>query len=159
MPRSFEGEKDASRLRFAIIASRFNDDIVEGLLAGALDALTRHNVDDDKISIYRCPGAFEIPTLARQLCMTGRYNAIIALGCLLRGETLHFEVLSYQVTLELSRVSVDTQVPIAFGVLTCETVAQAQARSGRGDGNKGFEAAEAAVQMATLWRAVRTTGG
>jgi len=158
MPRTIEGDNDASRFRFAIVASRFNDDIVEGLLAGALDALTRRNVVDDNISLFRCPGAFEIPTVARSLCSSGRYNAVIALGCLLRGDTLHFEVLSHQVTLELSRVSVDTQVPIAFGVLTCDTQEQAEARSGRGDGNKGFEAAEAAIEMATLWRALRSSG-
>jgi len=158
MPRTIEGDTDASRFRFAIVASRFNDDIVEGLLAGALDALTRRNVDDNNIHLFRCPGAFEIPTVVRSLCSSGRYNAVIALGCLLRGDTLHFEVLSHQVTLELSRVSVDTQVPVAFGVLTCDTQEQAEARSGRGDGNKGFEAAEAALDMATLWRALRSSG-
>ena len=157
MPRTFEGTTDATQLRFAVVASRFNDDIVEGLLAGALDALTRRGVSDENITVYRCPGAFEIPTLTRALCTSGNYHGVIALGCLLRGDTLHFEVLSNQVTLELSRVSVDTQVPVAFGVLTCDTQEQAEARSGRGDGNKGFEAAEAAVEMATLWRVLRTT--
>ncbi|MGZ7031101.1 MAG: 6,7-dimethyl-8-ribityllumazine synthase [Thermoanaerobaculia bacterium] len=156
MPRSFEGDMDASRLRFAIIASRFNDEIVQGLLAGALDALTRHGVEDDNIAVYRCPGAFEIPALARKLASTETANAIIALGCLLRGDTLHFEILSNQVTMELSRVSVDMKYPIAFGVLTCNTLEQAEARSGRGDGNKGFEAAVAAIEMATLWRALRS---
>jgi 6,7-dimethyl-8-ribityllumazine synthase len=158
MPRTIEGNRDASHFRFAIVASRFNEDVVKGLLDGALDALTRNNVDDSAISVYRCPGAFEIPTVARALCSSGRYNAVIALGCLLKGDTLHFEVLSYQVTLELSRVSVETQVPVAFGVLTCNTQEQADARSGRGDGNKGFEAAEAAIEMASLWRALRTSG-
>src|SRR6185503_11090319 len=104
------------------------------------------------------PGAFEIPTVARRLCSPDHYDAIIALGCLLRGETLHFEILSQQVTMELSRIAVDAQMPIAFGVLTCDTFEQAEARSGRGDGNKGFEAALAAIEMANLWRAVRTAG-
>ena len=152
MPRSFEGDLDASPLRFAIIASRFNDEIVQGLLAGALDCLTRRGADDENITLYRVPGAFEIPTLARKLVATANIDAIIALGCLLRGDTLHFEVLSNQVTMELSRVSVDAQLPIAFGVLTCDTFEQAEARSGPGDGNKGFEAALAAIEMANLFR-------
>jgi len=150
MSRSFEGDLDASRLRFAIIASRFNEEIVSGLLAGALDALARHGADE--ITVYRCPGAFEIPTVARKVCATAKVDAIIALGCLLRGETLHFEILSSQVTMELSRVAVDAQFPIAFGVLTCDTFEQAAARSGRGEGNKGFEAALAAIEMANLFR-------
>ena len=154
MPRSFEGDLDASRLRFAIIASRFNDEIVGGLLAGALDALTRHGAKDENITVYRCPGAFEIPTVARKLCTAGGIDAIIGLGCLLRGDTLHFEILSHQVTLELSRVAVDAQFPIAFGVLTCDTLEQAEARSARGEGNKGFEAALAAIEMANLWRTI-----
>jgi 6,7-dimethyl-8-ribityllumazine synthase len=139
--------------RLAIVASRFNEEIVSGLLAGAEKALAGHNV-----TIFRCPGAFEIPTVAKNLCASGRYDSVIALGCLLRGDTLHFEVLSHQVTLELSRVSVETQVPVAFGVLTCDTYEQAEARSGPGEGNKGAEAAEAAVDMATLWRALRSSG-
>jgi 6,7-dimethyl-8-ribityllumazine synthase len=155
MPRSFEGDLDASGLRFAIIASRFNDEIVSGLLAGALDCLSRHGAADDRISVYRVPGAFEIPAMARQLTAHAEVDAIIALGCLLRGETLHFEVLSSQVTIELSRVAVDAQFPIAFGVLTCDTLEQAEARSGSGDGNKGFEAAQAAIEMANLFRGMR----
>ena len=139
--------------RIAIVASRFNEDIVEGLLAGAQSALANHQV-----TVYRCPGAFEIPTVTRVLCSNGKHDAVIALGCLLRGETLHFEVLSYQVTLELSRVSVDTQTPVAFGVLTCDTEEQALARSRPDRENKGAEAARAAIEMASLWRAVRSAG-
>ena len=158
MPRSFEGELDASGLRFAIIASRFNDEIVQGLLAGGLDALKRHGADDGKIAIYRCPGAVEIPSVARKLVAEASADAIIALGCLIRGDTLHFEILSHQVTRELSRVAVDAQLPIAFGVLTCDTYEQAEARSSPGEGNKGAEAALAAIEMANLWRAIRTLG-
>src|SRR5512132_372885 len=139
MPRSFEGDLDASRLRFAIIASRFNDEIVSGLLAGALEALKRNGADDSNVTVYRCPGAFEIPTVARKLCTAGGIDAIVALGCLLRGDTLHFEILAQQVTTGLSRVAVDAEFPIAFGVLTCDTYEQAEARSGSGEGNKGFE--------------------
>ena len=150
MRPAIEGDHNAGSLRFAIIASRFNDEIVEGLLAGALDCLQRHGAAADAITTYRVPGAFEIPTLARALA--GRFDAIIAIGCLIRGETFHFEVLSMQVTNELSRVD----GPVAFGVITCNTYEQAVARSSPGAGNKGCEAAFAAIEMANLWRAVRS---
>ncbi len=154
MPRSFEGDHNAEGLRFAIIASRFNDDIVTGLLDGALSCLTRHGAGE--IAIYRVPGAFEIPTLAARLVDAGGMDAIITLGCLLRGETPHFEYISSQVTSELSRLSVDTRFPIAFGVITVNTQEQAVARSSKGSGNKGWEAALAAIEMANLWRQIRT---
>lgn len=154
MPRSFEGDLDASGLRFGIIASRFNDEIVSGLLDGAVTCLQRHGADDDAISIYRVPGAFEIPTLARLL--SGQHDALIALGCLLRGDTPHFDFISAQVTSELSHVSVKTQSPIAFGVITVNTREQALERSSPGTSNKGWEAALAAIEMANLWRALRT---
>jgi 6,7-dimethyl-8-ribityllumazine synthase len=155
MPRSFEGDLNAEGLRIAVIASRFNDDIVSGLLDGALDCLRRHGVADDSISLFRVPGAFELPALAAQLT-SHRFNAIIALGCLLRGDTPHFDFISQQVTLELSRVSVDARLPVAFGVITCNTYEQAVQRSSAGAGNKGWEAALAAIEMANLWRVLRT---
>lgn len=154
MPRSFEGDLAAGGLRFAIIASRFNDDIVSGLLDGALTCLARHGADDDAIALYRVPGAFEIPTLAAKLA--GTCDAIITLGCLLRGDTPHFDFISAQVTSELSRVSCETRFPIAFGVITCNTREQAVERSSEGTSNKGWEAALAAIEMANLWRALRT---
>lgn len=157
MPRSFEGDLNADGLRFGVIASRFNDEIVDGLLAGALDCLVRHGAADGDIDLFRVPGAFEIPQLARKLA--GRYDAIITLGCLLRGDTPHFEYISAQVTNELSRVGVDTGAPLAFGVITVNTHEQAVARSSPGAGNKGWEAALAAIEMANLWRAVRTENG
>jgi 6,7-dimethyl-8-ribityllumazine synthase len=150
MPRSFEGDLNAQGLRFGVIASRFNDDIVAGLLDGALDCLTRHGARDEDVAVYRVPGAFEIPTLARVL--VGRHDAVIALGCLLRGDTPHFDFISAQVTNELSRVSVETQFPVAFGVITCNTYEQAVARSSPGSGNKGWEAALAAIEMANLFK-------
>src|SRR5258706_4860706 len=156
MPRSFEGDHNAGGLRFAVIASRFNNEIVDGLLRGALECLTRHGAADDTISVYRVPGAFEIPTLARTLIDDGGLDAVIALGCLLRGDTPHFDFISAQVTNELSRVAVDAQFPVAFGVITCNTVEQATARSSPGAGNKGWEAALAAIEMANLWRALRS---
>jgi 6,7-dimethyl-8-ribityllumazine synthase len=156
MPRSFEGDHNAGGLRFAVIASRFNDEIADGLLRGALECLTRHGAADDAISVYRVPGAFEIPTLARMLIDDGGLDAVIALGCLLRGDTPHFDFISAQVTNELSRVSVDTHFPVAFGVITCNTLEQAVERSSPGSGNKGWEAALAAIEMANLWRELRS---
>jgi 6,7-dimethyl-8-ribityllumazine synthase len=152
--RSIAGDHNAEGLHIAIVASRFNDEIVDGLLDGALDCLKRHGAGDDDVTLVRVPGAFEIPSVVRLLA--GRHDAIIALGCLLRGDTPHFDFISAQVTNELSRVSVETQAPVAFGVITCNTVEQAVARSSRGSGNKGWEAALAAIEMANLWRALRT---
>jgi 6,7-dimethyl-8-ribityllumazine synthase len=156
MPRSFEGDHNAEGLRFAVIASRFNDEIVGGLLEGALSCLKRHGAADDAIAVYRVPGAFEIPTLAGRLVDAGGIDAIITLGCLLRGDTPHFEFISSQVTTELSRVSATARFPIAFGVITCNTHEQAASRSSPGSGNKGWEAALAAIEMANLWRQIRT---
>jgi 6,7-dimethyl-8-ribityllumazine synthase len=106
--------------------------------------------------VYRVPGAFEIPTLARELADAGERDAIVAIGCLLRGDTPHFDFISAQVTNELSRVAVETRFPIAFGVITCNTLEQAVARSSKGSGNKGWEAALAAIEMANLWRQIRS---
>jgi 6,7-dimethyl-8-ribityllumazine synthase len=154
MPGSFEGEHSADGFRFGVIASRFNEEIVEGLLAGAIDCLTRHGANE--ITVFRVPGAFEIPTLTRMLIGRGGFDAIVTVGCLLRGETPHFDFISAQVTSELSRISVDTCFPVAFGVITCNTLEQAVARSSKGSGNKGWEAALAAIEMASLWRQIRT---
>lgn len=154
MPRSFEGDLDAHGLRFGVIASRFNDEIVSGLLDGALTCLQRHGAGDDDVAVYRVPGAFEIPTLAASL--VGSHDALIALGCLLRGDTPHFELISAQVTNDLSRVAVEARFPIAFGVITCNTREQAVERSSPGTSNKGWEAALAAIEMANLWRGLRT---
>jgi 6,7-dimethyl-8-ribityllumazine synthase len=154
MPRSFEGDLNAGGLRFGIIASRFNDEIVSGLLRGALDCLAQHGAGDDAISVYRVPGAFEIPTLARAL--PARFDALIALGCILRGDTPHFEFLANQVTMQLSQCSMMATLPIAFGVITCDTMQQAVDRSSPGAGNKGWEAALAAIEMANLWRIIRS---
>jgi 6,7-dimethyl-8-ribityllumazine synthase len=154
MPRSFEGDLSARDLTFAIVASRFNDEIVSGLLDGALQCLQRHGADDDAVAVYRVPGAFEIPTLAAKLA--GSCDAVITLGCLLRGDTPHFDFISAQVTNDLSRVAVDAKFPVAFGVITCNTYEQAVERSSAGTKNKGWEAALAAIEMANLWRALRS---
>ncbi|HYC61779.1 MAG TPA: 6,7-dimethyl-8-ribityllumazine synthase [Thermoanaerobaculia bacterium] len=156
MPRSFEGDLSAAGLRVGVIASRFNDEIVSGLLEGALTCLARHGASDDDISLFRVPGAFEIPTLAAKLITLAQFDAIVTLGCLLKGDTPHFEFISAQVTNDLSRVAVDAAFPVAFGVITCNTYEQAVERSKPGTSNKGWEAALAAIEMANLWRALRT---
>lgn len=152
MPRSFEGDHNAAGLRVAIIASRFNDEIVDGLLRGATECLLRHGAADDDVAIYRVPGAFEIPMFAGRLASSGEWDAIVTIGCLLRGDTPHFEFISSQVTNDLSRVAIASPVPITFGVITCNTYEQAALRSADGAGNKGWEAALAAVEMANLYR-------
>ena len=157
MPRSFEGDLSATGLRIAIVASRFNDEIVSGMLDGALTCLTRHGAADDDVALFRVPGAFEIPTLTAKLVEQGTYDAIVTLGCLLKGDTPHFDFISAQVTNELSRIAVATRFPVAFGVITCNTYEQAVERSSPGTANKGWEAALAAIEMANLWRALRTT--
>ena len=154
MPRSFEGDLNAVGLRFGVIASRFNEEIVSGLLDGALGCLKRHGARDEDVSVYRVPGAFEIPMMARLLVEQGSFDAIVTVGCLLRGETPHFDFISAQVTTELSRVAVETRFPVAFGVITVNTQEQAVARSSPGSGNKGWEAALAAIEMANLRRSV-----
>ena len=156
MPQTIEGENSAEGLRFAIVASRFNDEIVAGLLAGAMDCLTRHGAKDKRIDVIRVPGAFEIPQTVGKIAR--RYDAIISLGCILRGETPHFEFIAGQVTTELSRIATDAKKPVVFGVITCDTMQQAIDRSSPGAGNKGWEAALAAIEMANLWRALRTGG-
>src|SRR5258706_8339023 len=155
MPRSFEGDHNAEGLHFGVIASRFNDELVDGLLGGALDCLARHGGASDDVAVYRVPGAFEIPAVARKVIAGGGVDAVVALGCLLRGETPHFDFISAQVTSELSRVSVATRTPVAFGVITCNTLEQAVARSSPGAGNKGWEAALAAIEMANLWKTMK----
>ena len=156
MPRSFDVTSNGAGLRIAIVAARFNDEIVTGLIDGALSCLARHGASDDDVTLFRVPGAFEIPTLAAKLADADRYDAIITLGCLLRGDTPHFDFISAQVTNDLSRVATAARFPIAFGVITCNTYEQAVERSSQGPANKGWEAALAAIEMANLWRALRT---
>lgn len=145
-----QGSFSAVGLHFAIVVSRFNAFITERLLSGALDALRLAGAKNDDIEIVRVPGAFEIPSAARMLAGTGRYDAIVCLGCLLRGGTLHYEVIANETTRGVGQVMQETNVPMGFGVLTCDTLEQAIDRAGLKAGNKGFEAAMAAVEMANL---------
>jgi 6,7-dimethyl-8-ribityllumazine synthase len=150
-----EGDYDASGREFAVIVSRFNSFITERLLAGALDALIRCGVKQyENVHIVRVPGAFEIPSAARTLALTKKYDAIVCLGCLLRGDTAHYDVIVNEVTRGIGQSAQETGVPHAFGVLTCETLEQAIDRAGLKMGNKGFEAALAAVEMANLKSAI-----
>jgi 6,7-dimethyl-8-ribityllumazine synthase len=149
-----EGKLDASGRRFAIVVSRFNSFITERLLLSACDALLRTGARKKDIDVVRVPGAFEIPTISRSLASTGKYNAIICIGCLLRGDTAHYDVIVNEVTRGIGQSAQETGVPHAFGVLTCDTLEQAIDRAGLKMGNKGFEAALAAVEMASLKAAI-----
>ena len=148
------GKMDASELRFGIIVSRFNEFITHRLLRGAYDGLVRSGAKESHIEILRVPGAFEIPSAARTLAETKKYDAIICLGCLLRGDTAHYDVIVNEVTRGIGQSAQETGVPHAFGVLTCETLEQAIDRAGLKAGNKGFEAGLAAVEMASLKKKV-----
>ena len=150
-----EGKLDASGKRFAIVVSRFNAFITERLLQSACDGLLRSGARRADIDIVRVPGAFEIPSAARTLADTKKYDAIICLGCLLRGDTAHYDVIVNEVTRGIGQSAQETGVPHAFGVLTCETLEQAIDRAGLKMGNKGFEAALAAVEMASLTSGIR----
>jgi riboflavin synthase len=154
LPRTSAGSLNAHGRRFGIVVSRFNAVITERLLEGALDALRRAGAQDEDISIVRVPGAWEIASAARLLAHTGRVEAIICLGCLIRGETLHYEVIANEVGRAIGQSSQETEIPHAFGVLTCDTLEQALDRAGLKLGNKGFDAALAAIEMANLRKCV-----
>src|SRR5579863_6521381 len=152
--KTLAGKLDATGLRFGIVVSRFNEFITDRLLRSAYDGLLRSGAVDKDIHVVRVPGSFEIPSAARTLAETGKYDAIICLGCLLRGDTAHYDVIVNEVARGIGQSAQETGVPHAFGVLTCETLEQAIDRAGLKMGNKGFEAALAAVEMANLRQAV-----
>jgi 6,7-dimethyl-8-ribityllumazine synthase len=152
--RAIEGALSASGKRFAIVVARFNAFITERLLLSACDGLVKTGARKKNIAVVRVPGAFEIPLAARTLALTKKYDAIICLGCLLRGDTAHYDVIVNEVTRGIGQSGQETGVPHAFGVLTCENLEQAIDRAGLKMGNKGFEAALAAVEMASLKRAL-----
>jgi 6,7-dimethyl-8-ribityllumazine synthase len=151
---ALEGKLDASGKRFAIVVSRFNSFITERLLQSACNGLLRTGAVKKDIAVVRVPGAFEVPSAARTLASTGKYHAIICIGCLLRGDTAHYDVIVNEVSRGIGQSAQETGVPHAFGVLTCDTLEQAIDRAGLKMGNKGFEAALAAVEMASLKEAV-----
>ena len=147
-----QGSHTASGLRFAIVVSRFNAEITEGLLEGARRALAEASVRDDDVVIVHVPGAFEIPVAALQAAKSGRFDAVICIGCLIKGETMHFEFIAGAACQGIAEAATATGVPMALGVITTLTEEQAQERAAAGPGNKGGEAARAAVEMATLFR-------
>jgi 6,7-dimethyl-8-ribityllumazine synthase len=151
---ALEGNLDAAGKRFALVVARFNSFITERLLLSACDGLLRTGAQKKDIDVVRVPGAFEIPSATRALATTGNYDAIICIGCLLRGDTAHYDVIVNEVTRGIGQSAQDTGVPHAFGVLTCDTLEQAIDRAGLKMGNKGFEAALAAVEMASLKTAI-----
>ncbi len=155
MPSERRGDLAGKGLRLAIVVSRFNSFITERLLSGALDALTRAGADEKKVEVVRVPGSFEIPVAAKALAQSGRYDAVITLGCIIRGETQHFDFISAEVTRGIQLAALETGVPISFGVLTTDTLEQAIDRAGAKSGNKGAEVALSAVEMANLLKGVR----
>ncbi|EAT59525.1 MULTISPECIES: 6,7-dimethyl-8-ribityllumazine synthase [Chlorobium] len=150
--KQVEGALSAKDSRFAVVVSRFNDFIGQKLVEGAVDCIRRHGGSEENITIYRCPGAFELPMVAKKVAVTGNYDAIIALGAIIRGSTPHFDVIAAEATKGIAQASLETGVPIAFGVLTTENLEQAIERAGTKAGNKGFDAAMTAIEMVNLYR-------
>lgn len=154
MSGAVEGSLSAVGFRFAVVVSRFNDFISSRLLDGALDAFQRHGAEEAGITVIRVPGAFEIPLSAKKLVESGRYDAIVCLGAVIRGDTPHFDYVAAEVSKGVANVSLETGVPVIFGVLTTDSVEQAIERSGSKSGNKGFDAAMAAIEMVNLFKAL-----
>jgi 6,7-dimethyl-8-ribityllumazine synthase len=151
MTRTYEGSFDARDLRVAVIASRFNDTITKRLVEGAIDGLTRHGAADDRVSITWVPGAFELPAAAARMAATGEIDAVICLGVVIRGETPHFDYVAGGAATGIAQAAATSGIPVIFGVLTTDTTDQAEARAGGKMGNKGFDSALAAIEMANLF--------
>ena len=155
MPTTIEGTLSAAGLRFAIVASRFNGLIVEPLVAGALDAIVRSGGNDGDVTIIRCPGAWELPQVVRQVVARGGIDAVIALGAVIRGSTPHFDYVAGEAAKGIAGAAAEGDIPVSFGVLTTDTIEQALERAGTKAGNKGFDAAMAAIELANLYRALQ----
>ncbi|HPL63842.1 MAG: 6,7-dimethyl-8-ribityllumazine synthase [Syntrophales bacterium] len=154
MPKFIEGKISAKGMRFGIVASRFNDFISGRLIEGALDALTRSGADAKEIEVVKVPGAFEIPLAAKRLAKSGKYDAVICLGTVIRGATPHFEYISAEVSKGIAAVGLETEIPVIFGVITTDSIEQAIERAGSKSGNKGWDAALAAIEMVDLFRKI-----
>jgi 6,7-dimethyl-8-ribityllumazine synthase len=157
MPRFWEGNIRGDGLRFALVVSRFNEFIAGRLLDGALDALLRHGARDEDLHVIRVPGAFEIPAVARWAANAGRFDAVICLGAVIRGATPHFEYVAAEVSKGVAHVAMEAPIPVLFGVLTTNTIEQAIERAGSKAGNKGWDAAMAAMELAQLRRQLTET--
>lgn len=151
-PKIIEGELLVRDLRFGFVAARFNDFVVEPLIRGAIDALKRHGATEKQIEIVRVPGAFDIPIVARKMALSRRYDALVALGAVVRGQTPHFDYVAGECSSGLARIALETGIPVAFGVLTTDTMEQAVDRAGGKAGNKGADCAVVAIEMANLLR-------
>lgn len=151
MPKTFVGKMSAEGKRFGIVVSRFNDFITAKLVDGALDTLVRHGAKEDGIEIWKVPGSFEIPAVAGKLASSKRYDAVVCLGCLIKGDTPHFDYIAAEVTKGVAQVSLASDIPVVFGVITADSLEQAIERAGTKQGNKGKEAAEAAIEMVNLY--------
>jgi 6,7-dimethyl-8-ribityllumazine synthase len=154
MSKTYEGNLLGKGLKFGVVVSRFNEFFSQKLLAGAQDALLRHGVNETDIEVAWTPGSFEIPLIAQKMAETKKYNAVICLGAVIRGGTPHFDYIASEVSKGIAKVTMDTGVPVIFGVITTDTLEQAIERSGTKDGNKGFDAAVSAIEMANLVKAI-----
>ena len=155
MPEILEGKISAEGFRFAILVSRFNDFISSKLVEGAMDALKRHGGKEDQVSLVKVPGAFEIPLAAKKLAESGRFNAIICLGAVIRGSTPHFDYVAAEVSKGIALVALESKIPVTFGVLTTDNLEQAIERAGSKSGNKGWDAAIAAMEMVNLFKEIK----
>ncbi len=153
--KTIEGKLDASGLKVAIIVSRFNEFITNKLLGGALDCLKRNNAGENDITVVWVPGSFEIPSVTQKLAVSGKYDAVICLGAVIRGATPHFDVVASEVSKGVAKVSMEAAIPVIFGVLTTDTIEQAIERAGTKSGNKGFDAALSAIEMANLYKQIK----
>ncbi len=158
MPKFLEGKIDAKGLKFALVVSRYNDFINDRLLEGALDALTRNGAKAEDLSIAKVPGAFEIPLAAKKMADSGAYDAVVCLGCVIRGATPHFEYISSEVAKGIAKVSLESGVPVSFGVITADNLEQAIERAGTKAGNKGWDAALSAIEMINLFKTMEVKG-
>ena len=158
MTTTYEGNLIAEGLRFAIVASRFNDMITRRLLSGALDSLARHGAEEDEIDVAWVPGAFEIPLVAQRLAESGRYDAVICVAAIIRGATPHFEYVAAEASKGIAKVSMDTGVPVIYGVVTADSIEQAVERAGTKAGNRGSDAARSAIEMANLLKSLPKSG-
>jgi 6,7-dimethyl-8-ribityllumazine synthase len=154
MARTIEGKLSGNGVRLAIIAARFNAFIVEPLVAGAIDALVRTGGNEDDVTVFRCPGAYEVPQVLREVIARGGVDAVVCLGAVIRGSTPHFDYVAGEAAKGVGQVAAGSTIPVTFGILTTDTIEQAIERAGTKAGNKGFDAAMAAIEMANLWRAI-----
>ena len=155
MPKYIEGKLDATGLRFAVIVSRFNSFVTEHLLAGAIDVIVRHGGKEKDITVVRVPGSFEIPLVAKTVAQSGKVDAVVAIGAIIRGSTTHYDLVCSEAAKGIAHAAIDTSVPIAFGIVTTDTIEQAIERSGTKAGNKGADAAATAIEMANVMRQVK----